>query len=444
MTTTTGVASDIKIYNTAGTAADAIEIVTGAGGITVTTTGATAGDMLMTIGDDLLIDSAGAVDITTATASTEGDITLDAEAASIILDSGQDIADAITLVCTSGDGGIDITSLGDIDITTTGAADQDISITNTGGSINVVATEDNAGAILIEADGGASSAIKIYNDTGTSSTANAASIQLSSDLGAINLVATGNVAVAAGASAVQLTATLGGVELNSGLNAEKAIKLSAVGGVNADIDLWNDTGNTADSIHLLSDDGGITLTAGTAIAATSVTGSAHTASAVADGGKGFVMSGTPVGDTYSEGIGLYVEGNIGSDQDVDGKAYAFGSWLNITGTCIPTDGEDSILSAADIGIWAASAPTLTASKLRVLNIEYQVDSGVGTPEETTMMHFNSGSTDNPDYFFTTGNANSVVYSANTTHTSPNKAGAIKVKIGGVGDRYIWLFSDAGS
>jgi hypothetical protein len=150
-----GASENIKVHSDQGTGAASIELLSDAGGITATASDATAGDLLLTLGDDVTIDAGGKVTISSATASANGDIKLDAEAASLVLDSGEDAEDAITLVCTSGDGGIDITSLGDIDITTTGAAGQDISLTNTGGSVNITATEEAADAISLVATTGA-------------------------------------------------------------------------------------------------------------------------------------------------------------------------------------------------------------------------------------------------------------------------------------------------
>ena len=162
----------------------------------------------------------------------------------------------------TGAGSIDVDSaLGGITIATNAAA-KDISLNSVLGSIKIVAEEDAAEAILLHADSDSTtSTIKIHNDTGNASAVNAASIQLTSDIGAINLVATGNTAVLEGASAVQLTATAGGIELLSKLDATNAIKLTSDGGTSGAIDIYNDQGEAADSIHLLSDAGGITATA---------------------------------------------------------------------------------------------------------------------------------------------------------------------------------------
>ena len=128
------------------------------------------------------------------------------------------------------------------------------------GGIELRSTANLANAVAITVDSSTTSSILLFNDTGSAATDGAASIQLESDVGAIQLLAVGSTAVTERASAIQLTATAGGVELFSGLDATNAIKLTVDGGTSSDIDIFNDTGNTADSIHLLSDLGGITIT----------------------------------------------------------------------------------------------------------------------------------------------------------------------------------------
>ena len=79
----------------------------------------------------------------------------------------------------------------------------------------------------------------LFNDQGTAATEGAASIQLLSDVGGINV--------------------------KSGLNGANAILLTADGGTSETIVIHADQGTGADSIKLLSDAGGITATAGGAI-----------------------------------------------------------------------------------------------------------------------------------------------------------------------------------
>ncbi len=296
------------------------------------------------------------------------------------------------------------------------------------GQLKLTSSSTAASSILLTIDGGASSTMKFHADAGTASTVNAASIQFTSDGGGIQAVATANTSVTELASAVQLTALLGGIELYSGLSADNAIKLTADGDATTEIDIFNDTGTTQDAIGFLTDVGGVQFTN----------------SAVPDGQKGVVMAGTLAGATYSEGLGAYVSGAITGN--ADGKVYAFGAWLDITaGT--PTDGPDSLLAAADFGIYAAAAPELATSQLRVINLEYQVHTDAAPVQKSSMMHFNCDDTgDVPDYWFTTGNDAAVVYGANTTHSSAStdKVGAIKININpSVANGYIYVYSHAG-
>ena len=204
---------------------------------------------------------------TIGAAATGGDITIDAVNKSLILRGSEAAADAVLIHADTASGGIDITSNADIDITTTGAAGEDISITNTGGSINIAATEADASAIVIQAtaaggdlnldsvlgrieieaeenvanavyiiaDGGTTSSMKLHNDTGTSATDAAASIQITSDLGGIELTsalaaanqirlnATGTVA----GNAVVLETTAGGIQLLADGTTQGDITLDA-------------------------------------------------------------------------------------------------------------------------------------------------------------------------------------------------------------------------
>ncbi len=102
--------------------------------------------------------------------------------------------------------------------------------------INLTSTQNDTDSIYIRANGGTSEVIKIHSDQGTSVTEGAASLQLTSDAG--------------------------GVELKSTANLAKSIKLIADGGTSETIYIQSDQGTAADSIHLLSDAGGITLQVG--------------------------------------------------------------------------------------------------------------------------------------------------------------------------------------
>ena len=266
LVTLDGVAADqFKVDATGQINGDAINLETTDGGIMLNADGSSYGDIELNAADDIMLTSAG-------------DNTIDATGGSIKLDCGEaSAADGIVLVTTGAGSGIDITSLADIDITTTGAAGEDITLTNTGGSIiatatediadaiylhastggidiladgaaakdiditctngsvNILAGEDNAGAMVLEVDGSTASVLKIFNDTGTSTTEKAASVQVTSDVGSI--------------------------ELWSGLNAGDAVNIMVDSDTSAGITIFNDTGTGDESILLSSDVGGITVNA---------------------------------------------------------------------------------------------------------------------------------------------------------------------------------------
>ncbi|MCK5603084.1 hypothetical protein KAR91_14470, partial [Candidatus Pacearchaeota archaeon] len=160
---------------------------TSTGAITIgsTTSGTLAFDttsgITMNADDSIAVTtSAGTIDID----STGGDLGIDATDKSILIDSGEAAADDAIIIVTTGAGsGMQITSLADIDITTTGASGEDITIDNQGGSVNIIATENISSAILIEADGGILEGITLHADQGTGDE----SIFLSSDVGGITL-----------------------------------------------------------------------------------------------------------------------------------------------------------------------------------------------------------------------------------------------------------------
>jgi len=130
--------------SSAGTGANAIDVLASAGGIDIRATGAAAGE----------------------------DIDITATGSSVNISSTENAQDAIVLSA----------SAGGIDITSGGGAGEDIDIT-TSSSINLTSTENAADAIYIRANGGTSEKIRIHSDQGT----DARSITLLSDVGGITL-----------------------------------------------------------------------------------------------------------------------------------------------------------------------------------------------------------------------------------------------------------------
>src|SRR3989344_5605727 len=178
---------DILMTNTGGSiglsatenVADAINIDATAGGIDIDAVGEAGQDIAITntggsvsitatesAVDSIVIESTlGGIDILASGATAE-DIDVINTGGSVNITATEAVADAIVLNASVALGGIDITSNADIDITTTGAADEDISITNTGGSVNVSASEAIANAIVINASN-AAGGIDIDAGTGT-------------------------------------------------------------------------------------------------------------------------------------------------------------------------------------------------------------------------------------------------------------------------------------
>ena len=389
-------------------AATAVNIdITGAGGgfdldttdgpVDLTAAGATLGKMTLTVGDEFALASVDTIDID----SSAGDVTIAAN-----------------------------------------AAEKNVTIDSVLGSVLITATENLADAVLVTADGGTAATIKIHNDTGNVSTANAASIQLTSDIGAINLVATANVAVAEGASAIQLTATAGGIELLSKLAGDNAIKLTADGGATAEIDIYNDAGTTADSIGLLSDEGGITLaTTLGANAITGVGGHSITATATADDTPSLTVSGAITGGTKCQGSAIYA--STACTGSIDGTTYNLGSWLDITdGT--PTSA--ALFVGIEAGVYVSATPPMTAADIAVLQVQYQGNSS-STCDIVSMMRFNSllaaSGGEAPDYFIWAGNDESICFTGDAA-TGATKVGAIKINSAQSGTMYIWTYDSTGA
>lgn len=145
-------------------------------------------------------------------------------------------------------------SAGGIDITAAGAATEDIDITNTAGSVNIIGGEAAvANAVRIQAsaaDGG------IDMDSGTGGIAIDSTAAISIDSAtASNFTVTG-----AGAD-LTLSSVGGSILVESTENAANAIRLHANGGTSETIQIHSDQGTGASSVNILSDVGGITLTA---------------------------------------------------------------------------------------------------------------------------------------------------------------------------------------
>lgn len=274
--TATGGADDLTIAQ-AG-AVDASLILTsegtGADALSLITSNA-AGDIKVSSSDNIDVDAADDITIDTAggsitTTLVGGDFALDATNASITLDAGEAATDAIVFVAAAG--GIDadtalsisfkstentadsielVSTAGGIDITAAGATDEDIDIVCTAGSVNITAGENHIDAMILKVDKGASETLQILAIKGTG-----ASAATQSD------------------ASIQLESTVGGIGLLSLLNGDNAIRLEANGGTDENIFIHSNQGTGADSITLLSDAGGIAVTASAGSVVVTATGAA--------------------------------------------------------------------------------------------------------------------------------------------------------------------------
>ena len=243
---------------------------------------------------DLTADGTGAVSLTGNAASTltntAGDLTVDCQAGSLILDSGEATADAINMDASNAAGGIDIDAgTGGIAIDTTGALSLDsaaasnftvtgafdLTLASSAGSVNLTAGESAADSIKIESTAGgidilasgaaAGEDIDItatgssVNITSTEGVANA--IRLNASAGGIDADAAGQVNIASSqnaADSIVITSSAGGIDI-----------LAAAAAAGEDIDIVatgssvniNSTENAADSIVISSTNGGIDISA---------------------------------------------------------------------------------------------------------------------------------------------------------------------------------------
>jgi len=212
--------SSIKLASS-GTGADAISLITSAGGMDLTVAGAAANE-------DLDITANSSVNISSTEAA---------------------VADAIVISAAGAGSGIDITSLADIDITTTGADGEDISLINTGGSVLIRGNENAADVIQIDTSGGGGTteAIVVLNDQGTAED----SVNIDSTAGGIDIdYATGK----------NFSITGGQMSYLSNENVASAFAVTTNTGAAETIVLTNSQGTDAGAIDLVATTGGITLT----------------------------------------------------------------------------------------------------------------------------------------------------------------------------------------
>lgn len=245
----TGAGIDLTLDSAAGrvvvngeeAAANAITLLSAAGGIDADAALQINIASSQNAADAIVINaSAGGIDITAAGAATE-DIDITNTAGSVNIDGGEAaVTNAVRINASAADGGMDIDAgTGGITIDSTGAisidaaaasnmsvsgAGIDLTLASAAGTVIVNAGEDTADAIYLHADAGTSETIRLHSDQGTG----ADSIHLESDVGGVTLTSTG----LASADAINLNAAAGGVDIDGALEINIASSQAAATAVN--------------------------------------------------------------------------------------------------------------------------------------------------------------------------------------------------------------------
>lgn len=272
-------------------AIDAVRILASAGGIDIDAVGAAAEDINITnTGGSIVLQStesavdsidiistAGGIRLRATGAAATEDISLTATGSSIVLSATETVSDAINIDATTG--GIDVDAAGQINIATSqsasdsiviestaggidilasgAAAGEDIDIIATGSSVNVTSTENAAQAIYIRANGGTSETVQIHADQGTS----AASVLVLSDVGGVTIQ--GGLS-SADAINIVASAAGGGIDIDAGT---AGFIVDTTGGISLDAAAAsNFTATGAFDITIQSTAGSILLNAGEAVA----------------------------------------------------------------------------------------------------------------------------------------------------------------------------------
>lgn len=210
-----GVNETIHLHADQGTAVDSIELQSDAGGVTITA-GLNSADAI----NIDATDAAGGIDIDSGTGGiivdTTGEISLDAAAAS--------------------------------NFTVTGAG-VDLTLESDAGTVIINSGEDTPQAIYLHADGGVTETIVAHADQSTAVN----SVHLLSDLGGITLTATGN----ATDNAINVEANAGGIDMDAAMQinintTEDTNDSLVIGSTNGGIDITAAGADAGDNIDLLS------------------------------------------------------------------------------------------------------------------------------------------------------------------------------------------------
>lgn len=289
---------------------------------------------------------------------------------------GNSLAGAITVATAAG---IGMDSATASHFTVTGVAD--LTLSSIGGSVVITGTEAAVDAIQLNATT-ALGGIDINAGTG--------GITIdSADLFSIDSVATSNITVTGAGADLNMGSVLGSVLISSTENAALAIRLHADGGTTETIQIHSDQGTSTSSINLLSDVGGIALTAtgfanADAIKLTSTAGGVHTVSALQTLITSSQAAATAIQITASDAAGgitltatgtgnINMAGNVLKSTNPAFLAYLAVTATNKTGTGTAyTIGTDALTEVFDRGSNFNTNGTFTAPVTGIYDLRAQV------------------------------------------------------------------------
>jgi len=258
---TTGAGKDINLDAQSGSVlidggedtADAVKITasntTGSATLHLDSQGSGNNAILVSSSGGIDVNSTKRVTINTTTASE--DIALDAEAASVFIDGGEGVADAVRITASNAAGGIDVdagtagidikSTGGVVNVTNTGAG-KDINIDSTQGSVLVDGGEATADAVKITASGTGATTSLHLNSAGTGNSAvdidSAGGIDIDAG-GQVTLDAANTITVSNSGAAKDITidSAAGSVNIDGGEAAANAVYINAsnaAGGIDID------------------------------------------------------------------------------------------------------------------------------------------------------------------------------------------------------------------
>lgn len=283
LNTNGGTSETIRVRNQQGTGAASIELVSTAGGVTLTG-GLASADAVNIVASDVaggidvdagtagfIVDTTGAVSLDSATASNftvtgVADLTLSSVGGSVVITGTEAAVDAVQINGNTGAGGIDVNAgtggitvdsgglmsldaAGAVNLTTTGAFD--ITVNSTAGSIVVTGAEAAVDAIQLNATT-AGGGVDINAGTGGITLDTTAALSLDS--------ATASNFTVTGAADLTLQSTAGAVNIISGEANLDSINITSAGGVN-----FVATGAAAKDTIITNTNGSMTLTAGESV-----------------------------------------------------------------------------------------------------------------------------------------------------------------------------------